>query len=88
MVQATRLAVRSLILLTITVKRGGAAERQFSCKGQVIQGDANSAVRSKPIDQESLDSDALPDAAGDRDYCWYRERSARNYVPYKHKEHS
>jgi len=33
-------------------------------------------------------SDALPDAAGDCDYCRYRERSARNYVPYKHKEHS
>src|SRR5262249_30535846 len=25
---------------------------------------------------------------GDCDYCRYRERSARNYVPYKHKEHS
>src|SRR5262249_50210805 len=25
-------------------------------------------------------SDALPDAAGDCDYCRYRERSARNYV--------
>src|SRR5215468_4277359 len=27
----------------------------------------------------------LPDAAGDCDYCRYRERLARNYVPYKHK---
>ena len=35
-----------------------------------------------------LDSDALPDAAGDCDYCRYRERSARNCVPYKRKEHS
>lgn len=38
--------------------------------------------------KECLDSDALPDAAGDCDYCRYRERLARNYVPYKHKEHS
>ena len=38
--------------------------------------------------KECLDSNALPDAAGDCDYCRYRERSARNYVPYKHKEHS
>jgi hypothetical protein len=38
--------------------------------------------------KKCLDSDALPDAAGDCDYRRYRERSARNYVPYKHKEHS
>jgi len=38
--------------------------------------------------KECLDNDALPDAAGDCDYCRYRERLARNYVPYKHKEHS
>ena len=50
MVQATRLAVCSLILLTMTVKPGGAADQQFSCKGQVIQDETSSAVRSKPID--------------------------------------
>jgi hypothetical protein len=38
--------------------------------------------------KKCLDSNALPDAAGDCDYCRYRERLARNYVPYKHKEHS
>ena len=37
MVQATRLAVGSLILLTMTVRPGGAAEQQFSCKGQVVR---------------------------------------------------
>jgi hypothetical protein len=31
--------------------------------------------------KECLDSNALPDAAGDCDYCRYRERLARNYVP-------
>jgi O-6-methylguanine DNA methyltransferase len=38
--------------------------------------------------KKCLDSDALPDAAGDCDHRRYRERSARNYVPYRHKEHS
>jgi hypothetical protein len=35
-----------------------------------------------------LSNDTLPDAASDCDYGRYRERLARNYVPYKHKEHS
>jgi hypothetical protein len=36
--QATRLAVGSFILLMTLVGVSGAAEQQFSCKGQVIQG--------------------------------------------------
>lgn len=48
MVQATRLAVGSLILLTMMVRPGGAAEQQFSCKGQVFQ--QMTAVQPKPID--------------------------------------
>lgn len=50
MVQATRLAVCSLIFLTTAAETGGAAEQQFSCKGQVIQGETSSPVQSKPID--------------------------------------
>ena len=51
MVQATRLAVGSLILLTMMVKPGGAAEQQFSCKGEVVQQMTNPAgVQPKPID--------------------------------------
>jgi hypothetical protein len=50
MVQATGLAVGSLLLLTMMVKPGGAAEQQFSCKGQVIQEMTNPAVQPKPID--------------------------------------
>ena len=50
MVQAIGLAVCCLIFLTITVKPGGAAEQQFSCKGQFIDEGTNPAVQSKPID--------------------------------------
>ena len=50
MVQATGLAVGSLILLTMMVRPGCAAEQQFFCKGQVVQEMANPAVRPKPID--------------------------------------
>ena len=50
MVQATGLAVSSLILLTMMVKPGGAAEQQFSCKGQVVQEITNPAVQPKLID--------------------------------------
>ena len=50
MVQATRLAAGSLILLIMMVKSGSAAEQQFSCKGQVIQEMTNPAVQPKPID--------------------------------------
>ena len=48
--QATRLAVGSAIFLTTLVGVCGAAEQQFSCKGQVIQEmpkpSANPPVRS------------------------------------------
>jgi hypothetical protein len=50
MMQATGLAVCSLILLTITVAPVGAAEQQLSCKGQVIDQGTNPAGQSKPID--------------------------------------
>ena len=50
MMRATELTVCSLILLTIAVKPGSAAEQQFSCKGQVIDEGTNPAVQSKPID--------------------------------------
>jgi hypothetical protein len=50
MAQAIGLAVCCLLLLTITVKPGGAAEQQFSCKGQVIDEGTNPAVQSNPID--------------------------------------
>ena len=50
MVQATGLAVSSLILLTMMVKPGAAAEQQFSCRGQVVQEMTNPAVQPKPID--------------------------------------
>ena len=49
MVRATGLAVGSLILLTMMVKPGGAAEQQFSCQGQVVQEMANPAAQPKPI---------------------------------------
>ena len=50
MVQATGLAVGSLILLIMMVDPGGAAEQQFSCKGQVIQEMTNPAAQPNPID--------------------------------------
>jgi hypothetical protein len=50
MVRATVLAVGSLILLTMMVGAGRAAEQQFSCKGQVVQEMTNPAVQPKPID--------------------------------------
>ena len=50
MVQTTRLAVGSLVLLTTMVGPVGAAEQQYSCKGQVVQGMTDPAVQPKPID--------------------------------------
>jgi hypothetical protein len=50
MVRAAELAVGSLILLTMMVGPGRAAEQQFSCKGQVVQEMTNPAVQPKPID--------------------------------------
>ena len=50
MVQATRLAVCSLMLLTMAVRPGGAADQQLSCKGQVIHEATNPSDQAKPID--------------------------------------
>jgi hypothetical protein len=50
MVQTTGLVVGSLILLPMMVRPGGAAEQQFSCKGQIVQEMTNPAVQPKPID--------------------------------------
>jgi hypothetical protein len=49
MVQANGLATRALILLAMMAGPCGAAERQFSCKGQLIRG-ANPDGQPKPID--------------------------------------
>jgi hypothetical protein len=49
MVQANGLAIGSLILLAMMVESCGAAEQQFSCKGQLIR-DASADVQPKPID--------------------------------------
>ena len=50
MVRATGMAAGSLVLLTLMVEPGGAAERQFSCKGQVVQGETDPAAPQKTID--------------------------------------
>jgi len=39
--QVLRLVLGSLMLLTITVEPGRAAEQQFSCKGEIVQGETN-----------------------------------------------
>jgi hypothetical protein len=49
MVPAPKLSVVGLILLTLMIE-AGAAERQFSCKGQVIQQMTDPAVQPTPID--------------------------------------
>lgn len=49
MVEASRLATSVLILLAMTAGPCGAAERQYSCKGQLIR-DAGPDVQPKPID--------------------------------------
>lgn len=49
MVQANRPATGALILLAIMAAPCGAAERQYSCKGQLIR-DASPGVQPKPID--------------------------------------
>ena len=45
--QILRLVLGSLILLTITGEPGRAADQQFSCKGDVVQGETN----PNPLDQ-------------------------------------
>jgi hypothetical protein len=50
MVRATGTAVGSLILLTIMAEPGGAVEQQFSCKGQIVQGETDPAAQQKTVD--------------------------------------
>jgi hypothetical protein len=45
-----RLVLGSLILLTIAVEPDRAAEQQFSCKGNIVQGEPNPDMRARPID--------------------------------------
>jgi hypothetical protein len=49
MVQANQL-VLGLVLLTMMVGAGGAAEQQFSCKGQLIDEGTKLTDQSNPID--------------------------------------
>jgi len=50
MVRATGMAAGGLVLLTLLAEPAGAAERQFSCKGQVIHGEADPAAQQKALD--------------------------------------
>lgn len=50
MVQAIGLAAGSVIVLAVMTTPGHAAEQQFACKGQVVQGETTQAVEPKPID--------------------------------------
>ncbi len=48
--QAIGLAVGGMIVLAATSTPGRAAEQQFACKGQVVQGELTQASQPKPID--------------------------------------
>jgi hypothetical protein len=50
MVRATGMAAGGLVLLTLLAEPAGAADRQFSCKGQVIHGEADPAAPQKALD--------------------------------------
>jgi hypothetical protein len=50
MTRAIGLAVGSVIVLAAMTTPGRAAEQQFACKGQVVQGETTQAVQPKPID--------------------------------------
>ena len=50
MVRATGMAAGGLVLLTLLAQPVGAAEKQFSCKGQVVQGESDPAAPQKAID--------------------------------------
>jgi hypothetical protein len=50
MTQATGLGAGSLIVLTMMVEPGAAAEQRFACKGQAIREMTDPAVQPKPID--------------------------------------
>ena len=48
---ALRLVLGSLILLVITVEPSRAADHQFSCKGDVVQGETNPLERCQSLFQ-------------------------------------
>ena len=48
--QAIGLAAGSAIVLAAMTTPGRAAEQQFACKGQVVQGETTQAVEPKPIE--------------------------------------
>jgi hypothetical protein len=50
MVRATGMAAAGVVLLTLLAEPVGAADRQFSCKGQVIHGETDPAAQQKPLD--------------------------------------
>ena len=50
MARATGMAAGGLVLLTLLAEPAGAAEKQFSCKGQVIRGETDPAAPQKAID--------------------------------------
>ena len=66
--QAIALAVGSMIVLAIMSTPGRAAEQQFACKGQVVQGEPTQAVEPKPIDLNLTlaDKNKLSMKTGDR----------------------
>ena len=67
MVRATGTAAGSLVLLTLLAEPGGAAEQQFSCKGQVVQGQTDPAAQQKTVDLNVTlgDKDKLSMKTGD-----------------------
>jgi hypothetical protein len=50
MVRAIGMAAGGLVLLTLLAEPAGAAEKQFSCKGQVIRGETDPAAQQKTLD--------------------------------------
>jgi len=65
MVRATGMAAGGLILLTLLAEPAGAAEKQFSCKGQVVQGESDPAAPQKAIDLNVTLGDKLSMKTGD-----------------------
>jgi hypothetical protein len=50
MVRATGMAAGGLVLLALLAEPVGAAEQQFSCRGQVVQGVTDPAAQQKTLD--------------------------------------
>jgi hypothetical protein len=65
--QAIALAAGSLIMLAAMTTPGRAAEQQFACKGQVVQGETTAAGEPKSIDLNLTlgDKDKLSIKTGD-----------------------